>query len=71
LERTEYSTDYFNPYVRTNQSITSTNKTLTEGYYYFEFLHVDYGGGSFAKVMVDMEESIFSADIEGWINPTW
>ena len=32
---------------------------------------MDYGGGSFAKVMVDMEESIFSADIEGWINPTW
>ena len=67
LKQESYTTSQYNPHVRINESQKITqNVTLTEGYYYFQLIFVDYSSSGFFKIMVDMPEIY-----EETINPTW
>jgi len=66
LQQDDYNYNHYSPYTRANQTQTTKNLTLTQGYYYFELVNLNYGGGGFFKVMADMP-SLFAHTT----NPTW
>ena len=67
LQQEAYVGHHYNPYIKVNETKTYSNVTLTQDcYYYIEFIHADYGGDSFFKVMADMPEIHQYTN-----NPTW
>lgn len=53
-------------FVRANNTKSVSNVTLSVGYYYFEFININYGGSGFFKVTVDLPEvTVYNT------NPTW
>lgn len=66
LKLEKHNTNHYTSFSRVNVTQSSANVTLSEGYYYFEIVNVNYGGAGYFKVMVDMPSLR-----QYTINPTW
>ncbi len=67
LTQEYHNGNHFNSFVRANATQSTANVTLSQGsYYYFEVININYGGGGFFKVYVDMPSLR-----QYTINPTW